>query len=53
MTKAQLLDAVSKANGRMTKKQLNAVVDAVFMTIAAAARKNSKRKSPARLYVAK
>ncbi len=36
MTKAELLDAVTTANPEMTKKQVTAVVDAVFSTVASA-----------------
>src|SRR5688500_1662303 len=36
MTKAELLDAIAKGNADMTKKQVTAVVDAVFDTITSA-----------------
>lgn len=40
MTKAELLDAVTTANPEMTKKQITAVVDAVFSTVASAVAKD-------------
>lgn len=46
MTKAELLDAIAKANAEMTKKQVNMVVDAVFMTIAGAIKKDGEFAYP-------
>lgn len=40
MTKAELLDAVAKSNPELTKKQVTAVVDAVFATVAGAVAKD-------------
>jgi DNA-binding protein HU-beta len=46
MTKAQLLDAIAKANPEMTKKQVSAVVDAVFGTVGSALKKDGKFSYP-------
>jgi DNA-binding protein HU-beta len=46
MTKAELLDAIAKANSDMTKKQVSAVVDAVFNTVGGALKKDGKFSYP-------
>ncbi len=42
MTKAELLDAISKKNPEMTKKQVGEVVEAVFDTLGTAIKKNGR-----------
>jgi DNA-binding protein HU-beta len=46
MTKAELLEAIAKGNAEMTKKQVTAVVDAVFTTISSAIRKDGEFSFP-------
>jgi DNA-binding protein HU-beta len=46
MTKAELLDAIAKSRSGMTKKQVNAVVDAVFLTVAEAIKKDGELAYP-------
>lgn len=46
MTKAELLDAIAKANPDLTKKNVAAVVDAVFTTMAGAIKKDAEFSYP-------
>jgi DNA-binding protein HU-beta len=46
MTKAELLDTIAKANKDLTKKQVSTVVDAVFMSVGAAIKKDGQFSYP-------
>ena len=46
MTKAELLDAIAKANEGMTKKQVAMMVDVVFMTMSKAIMKDGEFSYP-------
>lgn len=46
MTKAELLDSIAKSNKDLTKKQVGAVVDAVFGSMASAIKKDGTFSFP-------
>lgn len=46
MTKAELLEAISKANPELTKKQVTSVVESVFSTMTVAIKKKKKFSYP-------
>lgn len=46
MTKGELLDAIARGNKDLTKKQVAAVVEATFDTIATAIKKNGEFSYP-------
>lgn len=46
MTKAELLEAIARTNGDLTKKQVAKMVDAVFTTVASAIKKDGEFSYP-------